>query len=133
MKYTEDHLSTERTKKIIDGNIKYVNCDEKQSWVAYITVWKYKSNNIYQPYDTSVKTQQYGSEGLSCTSVIKQRTRDTTEEENVNEQMDNYMQHKNEEIAIMMRMMTEIKNLISEQTKQVNLLLTMLNHILQKI
>ncbi|KAL2748768.1 LOW QUALITY PROTEIN: hypothetical protein V1477_003411, partial [Vespula maculifrons] len=96
MKYTEDHLSTERTKKIIDGNIKY----------------------IYQPYDTSVKTQQYGSEGLSCTSVIKQRTRDTTEEENVNEQMDNYMQHKNEEIAIMMRMMTEIKNLISEQTKQ---------------
>nr|KAF7397192.1 hypothetical protein H0235_016729 [Vespula pensylvanica] len=58
------------------------------------------------------------SEGSSCTSVIKQRTRGTTEEENVNEQMDNYMQHKNEEIAIMMRMMTEIKNLISEQTKQ---------------
>ncbi|KAL2742680.1 hypothetical protein V1477_008169 [Vespula maculifrons] len=123
MKCTEYHLLT--TRKIKNENIKYINYGEKhlanyKGCIAYITAWrrKYKSYNTYQSYDTSVKTQQYRSEGLSYASVTTQLIRGTTEEENMNKQtMDNCMQHKNEEIIIM-RMTTKINNFISEQTSK---------------
>ncbi|KAF7393358.1 hypothetical protein HZH68_010177 [Vespula germanica] len=106
MKYTEYHLLT--TRKIKNGNIKCVNYGEKhlanyKGCIAYITAWrrKYKSYNTYRSYDTSVKTQQYRSEGLSYASVTTQLIKGTTEKENMNKQtMDNCMQHKNEEIII---------------------------------
>lgn len=72
--------------------------------MAYITAWKrkYKSYNIYQPYDTHIKTQQYRNEDLSYASFTKQpQIRDTIEEENINEEtINNCLQHKNEEITM---------------------------------
>ncbi|KAF7389364.1 hypothetical protein HZH66_010501 [Vespula vulgaris] len=82
-------------------------CGEKHPanvCVAYITAWKrqYKSYNIYQPYDTHVKTQQYRSEDLSYASFTKQpQIRGTIKEENINEEtMNNCLQHKSEEITV---------------------------------
>ncbi|KAK2580368.1 hypothetical protein KPH14_001000 [Odynerus spinipes] len=138
VKCTGDHFSTECSRNTRDENVRCTNCGEKhpavyKGCVAYITAWnkKYKPYNQYQSHDKRVETRQYKREGLSYASVTKQPTTNTTEKEDFNYQINNNnTQHKNEEITLMMSMMTEMKNLISEQTKQVNLLLTTLNHLL---
>jgi hypothetical protein len=41
-------------------------------------------------------------------------------------------QHNDGAMTVMMQMMTEVKTLMSEQAKQINLLLTTLNNVLQR-